>query len=44
MLQVGAELFNAETHRQFRQKESSSLFWQDEASPPRNFASATKYF
>jgi len=31
MLPVGAELFSAEIHRQFRQDESSSLFLQDEA-------------
>ena len=31
MLPVGAELFNSETRRQFKQDESSSFFRQDEA-------------
>jgi hypothetical protein len=31
VLLLGAELFNAEIDRQFRQDKSSSLFWQDKA-------------
>jgi len=30
MFPLGADLFNAKIDRQFRQDESSSLFWQDE--------------